>query len=135
MLEAFGHEDCFLRPWETTLQILLEHRPLLEILATGSLCGWVVSLAFGLGLIAPDRAAALGIPGILIGGLLFDPPVPGFDTWTSVVALLPSLAGTTVVLFAAELFRRVSDEAEARRRERMIEERTASRSFKAWPAR
>jgi hypothetical protein len=74
----------------------------------GSLCFWTVSLVVGLGLCAPDRAVAMGLPGTFLGGWWFDamgwPAGPLFFGYP----MLPGLVGTTLMLilvaFAKQLY-------------------------------
>ncbi len=80
-------------------------RPMLEVVAVSSLCGWVACLALGLSLFTPVRAIFVGLAGVVAGWAIWRffgwPPGPSL----SHVALAPSLAGTFVTAFVAEVVR------------------------------
>ena len=90
--------------------LLHDFRPFFEIAGLGSLCGWAVSLALGLGFCKAERALACGVFGILFGKAWFDalglPIDPSFDG----LPLIASLAGTLFVISVEEFLKRLHEE-------------------------
>ena len=80
-------------------------RPLLELLAVASLCGWAACLALGLSLFTPLRAILVGLAGVAAGWAIWRflalPPGPSI----SELPLAPSVAGSFLTAFVAEVVR------------------------------
>lgn len=80
-------------------------RPMLELVAVSSLCGWAACLALGLSLFTPLRAIFVGLAGVVAGWAIWRffqwPPGPALSD----VPLAPSLAGTLAIAFVAEVVR------------------------------
>jgi uncharacterized membrane protein YeaQ/YmgE (transglycosylase-associated protein family) len=101
---------------------------ILELIGVATLCTWTVSLSVGLGLCAPDRAVLMGVPGTLLGGLLFEllhwpagPALAGYP-------VVPALVGTTLIIAVTAYATRLRDELQERR---AAEERR--RPVRDWP--
>jgi uncharacterized membrane protein YeaQ/YmgE (transglycosylase-associated protein family) len=100
---------------------------LFELMGVASLCGWTVCLVVGLGFCSPDRALLVGVPGTVLGGLLFrlfgwpeGPIVAGYP-------ILPALLGTTMMLGASAYVSRLLEELQPPREEDPL------RRFRVWP--
>ncbi len=78
-------------------------RPLLELLAMGALCGYTTCLAFGIGPFSPLRSMLVGIVGIFTGWVLWQGLHLPWGPWVSGFPVVPSLAGTLVVVMVAEV--------------------------------
>ena len=80
-------------------------RPMLELFAVASLCGWVACFALGLSLFSPQRAILVGSCGVVIGWVAWRFLGLPFGPWISEVPIVPSIAGTFVAAFLSEVIR------------------------------
>ena len=80
-------------------------RPMLELFAVASLCGWAACLALGLSFFTPLRAITVGVGGTVVGSLLWRYLGLPVGPLVAYVPILPSLAGTFVTAFVTEVVR------------------------------
>ena len=80
-------------------------RPVLELVAVASLCGWASCLALGLSFFTPLRAILVGFGGVVAGAVIWRlfglPPGPALEE----VPLIPTAVGTVAVAFLSEVIR------------------------------
>lgn len=81
-----------------------------ELIAVASLCSWMISLTIGLGFCSADRALLTGIPGTLLGWVLFDQA--GWPTGFELggYPILPALVGTAFVIAVFAYGKRIAEE-------------------------
>ncbi len=84
---------------------VIAFRPLFELLAMGALCGYAASLAFGVGPFSPVRSMLVGILGIFTGWVLWQSLRLPWGPWVSGFPVVPSVAGTLVVVVVAEVIK------------------------------
>jgi uncharacterized membrane protein YeaQ/YmgE (transglycosylase-associated protein family) len=90
---------------------------LFELAGVASLCTWTAALVVGMGVCSPERALLTGIPGTLLGPLVFRQF--GWPTGPTLGGhpIVPAFVGTAFLLVAAAYVHRLQ-EAVAERRAR-----------------
>ena len=88
---------------------MAELRPLFELIAVASLCGWAACLMFGFSLFSPVKSMLVGAAGIVVGWAAWQSLGLPFGLSFSGFPVLPSLSGTLLTAFAAQILGQLFD--------------------------